>query len=533
MSAVLATPLLPVLIKPIGKGQPGAHSIGQGDGGADTIIELFAREDTSGKEQSDAVKVEQLTHSSVQIALVFRDVGHGDPVLRLALEDPSFHCVVGVVPVDPSLLPFLPSSEELSGVSDGVDLYTEKNPRLAGIAALRKAFHSRKMRPVFVDGTTTWHNATAGFAQAVLWPIFHSRPFSSDYVIAAHLAGTSATSSSMLASFGVAGVAGGGVDALSGPFSRGPDSGAAEPRTPSSIKTLEETFLDAYRALNNQVAQALALYAPEDAAIIIHGHQQLLLPTHLRPLLKKGQTIALFNHLPFPTSELYRILPARYELLMKGMLGSDVVGFNSADYGRHFLSSCVRIGGLEVTAKGVHAEGRFVHAHTCPVGIDPRRIEALLAKPDVRRRIEELRLQFAGKKVILGVDELDVTKGVTQKLMAFEELLKTKPELRGNTVMVQVSTPPPPQAHVIAESTEKLQWQLLDLVGRICGTYGQLTSPAGATTTAAGGSRFQRLSGGPVYYFQTPADEEELVCLYAVADLYLDTSLRDCECTLT
>lgn len=535
MKALLATPLLPVTLRTVTAGQPGS---------GERFRLRFPREDGSKEQKSGKTEQQQETApppstppSAIDVILSFRAVSHGDPVLRLALEEEhSFSAVVGIVPVPASVLPFLPSPVEFLDLAASTRINKDREqvqangnghvedvgapPQLLDVAALCKAFVSRRMRPVFVDAAAH-HQATAGFAQCVLNPVFHSRPFSSDYIIAAHIAGTASGSDVS-------------PQLSSGPFSRGPDSReAGEPLTPSSILTLEERFLQAYRDVNSAVAAAVAAYSTEDEAICIHGHEQLLLATYLRPLLKKGQTVALFNHLPFPTSELYRILPARYELLAKGMLGADIVGFNSLDYTRHFLSSCVRIAGLETTAKGVHVEGRFVHTHASPVGIDPRRIEAILAKPDVRARINDLRAQFAGKRVIVGVDELDVRKGVQQKLLAFEHLLKTKAEFKDNTVLIQLSTAPPPQAEVLQAATEKLQWSILDAVGRICGAFGQLTSPAGAATISAGpgtgpGHRFRRLSGGPVFYFvPSEADEEDLVCLFAIADLYLDTSLRD------
>jgi hypothetical protein len=104
---------------------------------------------------------------------------------------------------------------------------------------------------------------------------------------------------------------------------------------------------------------------------------------------------------------------------------------------------------------------------------------------------------------------------VIQKLLAFEHLLKLRPEVRSEVVLIQITTPPKQAA--IADTSDKLQWQLLELVGRICGTYGALTSEGSA------------LPGGPVKYFTSRPDEEELAALYAVADVCLDTSLRDGE----
>jgi len=125
--------------------------------------------------------------------------------------------------------------------------------------------------------------------------------------------------------------------------------------------------------------------------------------------VKPGQVIAIFNHLPFPTSEIFRVLGQRREIL-HGFLGADVIGMHTQDYSRHFLSAAVRILGLEVTGRGVHYQGRFVHMFLAPVGIDPLPIRSLMGRPEVQARIAELREQFAGKKVVFGLDEIDVTK---------------------------------------------------------------------------------------------------------------------------
>lgn len=147
----------------------------------------------------------------------------------------------------------------------------------------------------------------------------------------------------------------------------------------------------------------------------------LLLPSLLRRRLRDVK-IGFFLHIPFPTSEVYRILPVRKELL-QGVLAADLIGFHTYDYARHFLSVCTRILGLDSSPKGVNYHSHFAHVGIFPIGIDPNTFHRALEDSSVQQRIQELHEKFIGKKVLLGVDRLDYIKGVPHKLLALEWLL--------------------------------------------------------------------------------------------------------------
>ena len=135
-----------------------------------------------------------------------------------------------------------------------------------------------------------------------------------------------------------------------------------------------------------------------------------------------------FLHTPFPSSEIYRILPVRQEIL-RGVLSCDLLGFHTYDYARHFLSSVQRVLNVNTLPNGVEYQGRFVNVGAFPIGIDVSTFQDGLLKQQVKDRISQLKETFKGQKIIIGVDRLDYIKGVPQKLHAMEVFLSEHPEL--------------------------------------------------------------------------------------------------------
>jgi trehalose-6-phosphate synthase len=198
----------------------------------------------------------------------------------------------------------------------------------------------------------------------------------------------------------------------------------------------------------------------------------MLLPLMLREKLEgtgKDVKIGFFLHTPFPSSEIYRILPVRKEVLL-GVLSSDLIGFHTYDYARHFLSSCTRILGLHTMPNGVEFEGKLVHVGTFPIGIDPVKFTLGLEVEGVKKRIERLKEKFKGLKVLIGVDRLDYIKGVPQKLHAFELFLSQHPEWNEKVVLIQVAVP----SREDVEEYQHLRQIVNELVGDINGHFGML-----------------------------------------------------------
>lgn len=218
---------------------------------------------------------------------------------------------------------------------------------------------------------------------------------------------------------------------------------------------------------------------------------------------KEGVKIGFFLHTPFPSSEIYRILPVRREILL-GVLQCDLIGFHTYDYARHFLSSCTRILGLETMPNGVHFEGRYAHVGTFPIGIEPLQFVEGLKREKVVTRIKQLEKRFEGVKVIVGVDRLDYIKGVPQKLHALEVFLEQNPEWIGKVVLVQLAIP----SRQDVEEYQNLRSMVNELVGRINGRFGTV--------------EFM-----PIHFMHTSVPFEELTAMYALADACLVTSTRD------
>jgi trehalose 6-phosphate synthase/phosphatase len=166
--------------------------------------------------------------------------------------------------------------------------------------------------------------------------------------------------------------------------------------------------------------------------------------------------IGFFLHSPFPSSEMFRCLPRR-EAILDGLLGADLCCFQTWSYGRHFLSSAIRVMGYETSHEGhVDHRGGVTQVVHCPIGIDAKRIEADRTKPGVQPNIAPLRELYKDKKIIVGRDKLDPTKGIIPKLQAFERLLEDYPQWMGNTVLILVTSPSPTDSSQLATRVSEL-----------------------------------------------------------------------------
>lgn len=273
--------------------------------------------------------------------------------------------------------------------------------------------------------------------------------------------------------------------------------------------TFDERNWEHYKAANRIFAKTIVNSAEgvQDGDIIwVHDYHLMLLPTMLREELGargKNVRIGFFLHTPFPSSEIYRILPVRQEIL-RGVLSCDLIGFHTYDYARHFLSSCSRILKLNTLPNGVEFEGRMVHVGTHPIGVDPQSFSDGLAKPKVQARIESLKKKFQGIKVIVGVDRMDYIKGLPQKLHAFEVFLTEHPEWIGKVVLVQVAVP----SRQDVDEYQQLTAVVNELVGKINGKYGTVEFT-------------------PIHFMHKSVEFTELLALYAVSDVCLISSTRD------
>ncbi|CAH0492390.1 unnamed protein product [Peronospora farinosa] len=319
----------------------------------------------------------------------------------------------------------------------------------------------RKYYPVFLDERRE-RLYYQGFCKTVMWPLFHSCPPTTDDQITQH---------EMM------------------------EDGQEDDHS-------MEKMWQAYVAANQAFADAIQEVYEEGDLVWIQGYHLTLVPQMVQNLFPNNNVcMGFFMHIPFPSAELYRILNNREEILT-GILGADLIGFQTYDYARHFQSACVRLLGLESSHEGVDLNGHFARVTIFPVGIDANKYAAMVQSDAVQKQMTQLTSQFSGKKVILGVDQLDQTKGLVHKLLAVEELFTQKPDLAKKVVFLQIVTGPP-----VYESA--LESQVESLVSRI-------------------NSKLQDVgTEGPVQYLNKDIAVEALLALYALADALVITPVRD------
>ena len=253
-----------------------------------------------------------------------------------------------------------------------------------------------------------------------------------------------------------------------------------------------------YETVNQLFAERAHEQMGEGELVWIHDYHLARCPDHLRRL-RPDARIAFFLHIPFPPFDVYRILPWAREVL-RGLLAADLVGFHSPGYASNFLDCVDRLLGERVDRERGRVEHgeRTVRVGSFPLGIDYKAYEhrALSAPRPRRRRV--------GEKTILGVDRLDYTKGLPERLDAYERLFERHPEYRGRVALVQVAVPSREQVG----EYQALKRQMDEAVGRINGRFG--TS-----------------DWVPIHYIRRSVPADRLAGLYRDADVALVTPLRD------
>ncbi len=258
-----------------------------------------------------------------------------------------------------------------------------------------------------------------------------------------------------------------------------------------------------YVEINQRFAEAAArVLGPGDIAWV-HDYQLQLVPAMLRRL-RPDVRIGFFLHIPFPPVEIFARLPWRAGLI-EGLLGADLIGFQTR-LGRHnFARAAKRFAGAVGTTREVSIEADHVaRLSSSPISIDFRRYDELAGAAETDAAVERLRGELGGRKVILGVDRLDYTKGIDVRLRAFDTLLQRYPDVANQVVFVQIAVPSREDVSDYAAMREEVE----GLVGRINGTHGDLHR-------------------SPVHYFYGGLGPEELVAYYRLADVMCVTPLRD------
>ncbi len=270
--------------------------------------------------------------------------------------------------------------------------------------------------------------------------------------------------------------------------------------------SLWSSYVRANMAFVNRLVEVL--WSLENDFVWIHDYHLLVLPSLLRKRFHRIKC-GFFLHSPFPSSEIFRTFPRREEVL-RSLLNADVIGFHTFDYARHFLSCCSRMLGLEhKTSRGsiiMEYYGRDVAIKIMPTGVNPDRWLSACSWADTQWRIGELRAEYRDKMVLIGVDDMDVFKGIELKLAAFQEVLVHHPEWRGKLVLIQVTSAP----RASGKDLEELHAYATNLVQSINARFGNEAD------------NYQ-----PVVWLERPVPIYERVALYSVADVAVVTATRD------
>jgi len=263
-----------------------------------------------------------------------------------------------------------------------------------------------------------------------------------------------------------------------------------------------QSWWQTYERVNKVFCDTVVEVWKQGDIIWVHDYHLMLLPKLLRERLPKA-TIGFFLHIPFPSFEIFRLLPWR-EQILDGLLGADLLGFHTYDYVRHFLDSVHRLLGYEAVMGQITTTDRVIKTDVFAMGIDYKRYSSAAQSPEVQTEITKFRKNLENQKIILSIDRLDYTKGITQRLEAFRLFLDRNPNYREKLTLIIVVVP----SRTMVRRYALLKKQLEELVGAINGRHGTI----GWT---------------PVWYLYRSLPFHSLVALYNMADIALVTPLRD------
>lgn len=266
----------------------------------------------------------------------------------------------------------------------------------------------------------------------------------------------------------------------------------------------KEDFWQSYLEVNAIFCRTLEPLLQPGDVLWIHDYQIMLLPEMIR---KQRQDVSLgfFLHIPFPSYEIFRQLPKDWRSsLLRGLLGADLIGFHTYDYTQHFMHSVSAILGLEHHLGKIMVSDRLVKADTFPMGIDYHKYAEAALDPRTQSEKERLRGSLGPVKIMLSIDRLDYSKGITNRLQAYDLFLEKHPQWHERVVLMLVVVP----SRTGVGKYREMKKQIDELVGAINGKYG-------------------KLSWSPIIYQFTTYPLRELTMLYDSSDVCLVTPLRD------
>ncbi len=310
--------------------------------------------------------------------------------------------------------------------------------------SIKKKFQKFKCHPVFISAKQIdkFYN---GFCNKVLWPLFHGFP---NYVV------------------------------------------------------YDESFWENYMVVNKLFCEEVAKYVTPDSIVWIHDYHLMLLPNMLRNLFSEI-IIGFFLHIPFPPPEIFMQLPWRKEIL-EGLLGCDLIGFHIYEYTINFLRTLSRTLKIDHKMGGLFYQNRFIKVETFPMGIDFELFHNASERKKIKRISQHIKKQLKDKKIIFSVDRLDYTKGIYNRLLAFEHLLLRRPDFHEKIVLIMVVVP----SREGVEHYQRMKKQIEEKISEING-------------------RFGKIGWTPILYYYRLLNFEELVAHYLITDVILVTPLKD------
>jgi trehalose 6-phosphate synthase/phosphatase len=264
----------------------------------------------------------------------------------------------------------------------------------------------------------------------------------------------------------------------------------------------EQAYWEAYKSVNDKFRSVVETKLQEGDTIWVHDYQLLLLPGMIRAV-QPHVTIGFFQHIPFPSYEIFRLIPWREELL-NGIIGADLIGFHTFDDVRHFLSTTTRLTSAKSANNVITWKERQIVVEAFPMGIDDEKFETLSNRPLVKAHVESFKEHRENEKIILSIDRLDYSKGIIQRLQAYELLLQTKPAYIGKLSLCMVVVP--------SRDTVPQYKELRDHIDQMVGNIN---------------AHYRTMDWLPIHYFYRSFTVDFLSALYSAADVCLVTPMRD------
>ena len=268
----------------------------------------------------------------------------------------------------------------------------------------------------------------------------------------------------------------------------------------------EDEEWEDYRRVNDRFSAGVVAALRDGDVVWIHDYQLMLVPEAVRRNDGRGTSIGYFHHIPFPAIEIFRTLPWAKDVL-RGLLGAELVGFHTASYAHNFLRAVETLlpeARVDHRAQAVAWHGRVVRVGAFPIGIDVERVERFAAGRETKRGAQRWRSDWKTEALIVGVDRLDYTKGIEERVLAMERFFERHPAWRRRVSLVQIAAP----SRTRVEEYRRMKRALDEAIGRVNG-------------------RFTEPGWTPIRYINRSLDFSKLVPLYVAADVALITPLRD------